>query len=276
MLPDEAMVNLVTSWYQLFLLTLGMRNIRSNLYPRSDSQKGTKFCNFSTPTRTPEVGFGLYPATKHARICHRRLLKSETDPAIVGEFRKGGVLQKLNSTFFDASLKNDSLPIDKVSAYVSEAPTGNRNMSQVYKMIMINTTQPEFQRWDRFYCDFVTLMGLMHELFQYDVRLMGEMVKIPRRLIASGLVHYWDQNFRHYRFFKLRNNLIRKPKLDTRNESAEDILRKLLIQIYTLEMILVISAVCMGLSSLGFLLHEVKLYKILKDLISRTRYVCTL
>ncbi|OXA53379.1 hypothetical protein Fcan01_11792 [Folsomia candida] len=117
------------------------------------------------------------------RLKNFSLQKSETDPAIVREFRKRGVLQKINCTFFYASLNNDSLPIDKVSMYVSEAPTGNRDMSQVYKMIMINTTQPEFQRGDRFYCDFVTLVGLMHELFQYDVRLMGEMVKIHRRLM---------------------------------------------------------------------------------------------
>ncbi|OXA53418.1 hypothetical protein Fcan01_11185 [Folsomia candida] len=150
--------------------------------------------------------------------------------------------------------------------HFSESPTGNREISQIYKMVMSNSTEPEFQRGDRFYCDFIALGDVRHESFQYDVRLMGEMVTIHRRLMASGLVKYWDEMFRNWRLLKNMHRALDKQKLDVLETSADQRLRKLLIQMDTLEMILYMWIVCVGLGLVGFLLCEVKLQGVFEEI----------
>lgn len=185
------------------------------------------------------------------------------------EFENHGVLHKINSTFVDVSLVNTSTPIEEIAMHFSESPTGNREISQIYKMVMSNSTEPEFQRGDRFYCDFIALGDVRHESFQYDVRLMGEMVTIHRRLMASGLVKYWDEMFRNWRLLKNMHRALDKQKLDVLETSADQRLRKLLIQMDTLEMILYMWIVCVGLGLVGFLLCEVKLQGVFEGVVLR-------
>lgn len=199
------------------------------------------------------------------RLQYSGFLPIETLPDVREAFIKYGILSKLNSTFFDVALVNSSwLNVGETRAgmHFMESPAGNVEMSKIIKMLATNSSDHEFQRGDRLYCDFVTLGDIKHASFQYDTRLMGEMVKIHRRLMACGLTEYWEGMFRSWRFLKTKTGNLGGRKSKVHKVLEGEALRKLLIGMDTLQMIFLTWTILLGLGSLGFVFQEVRLHQI--------------
>lgn len=187
------------------------------------------------------------------------------------EFRKYGILHKLNSTFVDLSHVIDELRRGnretQFASHFMQSKLGNSEMFKIRRMQMTGTAE-EFKRGQEIYCDFVTLGNVRPVYFLYSTRLLGEMRKVHKQLMAGGFIWYWDSVFWNWHFLRAKAHML-WGKVVFFEISSEELFRKLLIELDSLRMLFFMWVFFMVSSSLEFLSLEVKLHLFIKILLNK-------